>query len=147
MSASTRTGETPEQLTEIGALPIPDPNMLDDDLKKYMAICEEKLGHIPNVVKVFSLRPAKLRTFIAKYNEMMLSDDPGLSRLEREMIAVIVSCVKSRGSSAASDVNMMLPLPRLATSFSRAASTSWSVPSPMTLTVMSDTAHFLSSAL
>ena len=39
-----------------------------------MAICEEKLGHIPNVVKVFSLRPAKLRTFIAKYNEMMLSD-------------------------------------------------------------------------
>ena len=93
MSASTRTGETPEQLTEIGALPIPDPNMLDDDLKKYMAICEETLGHIPNVVKVFSLRPAKLRTFIAKYNEMMLSDDSGLSRLEREMIAVIVSCV------------------------------------------------------
>jgi uncharacterized peroxidase-related enzyme len=91
--ANERTGETPEQLTEIGALPIPDPDTLDDDIKKYMAICEEKLGHIPNVVKVFSLRPAKLRTFIAKYNEMMLSDESGLSRLEREMIAVVVSCV------------------------------------------------------
>jgi len=93
MTASTHTGETPQQLTEIGALPIPDPDMLDDDIKKYMAICEDKLGHIPNVVKVFSLRPAKLRTFIAKYNEMMLSDDSDVTRLEREMIAVVVSCV------------------------------------------------------
>ena len=56
-----------------------------------MQICEDKLGHVPNVVKVFSLRPAKLRTFIAKYNEMMLSDETDLSRLEREMIAVVVS--------------------------------------------------------
>jgi len=93
MSDNKGVGETPKQLTEIGALPIPDPDMLDDDIKKYMAICEDKLGHIPNVVKVFSLRPAKLRTFIAKYNEMMLSDDSDVSRLEREMIAVVVSCV------------------------------------------------------
>ena len=93
MNDNKGVGETPKQLTEIGALPIPDPDMLDDDIKKYMAICEDKLGHIPNVVKVFSLRPAKLRTFITKYNEMMLSDDSDVSRLEREMIAVVVSCV------------------------------------------------------
>ena len=92
MSSPEQTGETPQQLTEIGALPIPDPKTLDEDLQKYMEVCEEKLGHIPNVVKVFSLRPAKLRTFIAKYNEMMLSDETKLSRLEREMIAVVVSC-------------------------------------------------------
>ena len=92
MSSSNNTRETPEQLTEVGALPIPDPNTLDEDLQKYMAVCEEKLGHVPNVVKVFALRPAKLRTFIAKYNEMMLSDETNLSRLEREMIAVVVSC-------------------------------------------------------
>ena len=83
MSSPEQTGETPQQLTEIGALPIPDPKTLDEDLQKYMEVCEEKLGHIPNVVKVFSLRPAKLRTFIAKYNEMMLSDETKLSRLER----------------------------------------------------------------
>ena len=92
MSSPDHTGETPQQLTEIGALPIPDPKTLDEDLQKYMEVCEEKLGHIPNVVKVFALRPAKLRTFIAKYNEMMLSDETKLSRLEREMIAVVVSC-------------------------------------------------------
>ena len=92
MSPPKSTHETPEQLTEIGALPVPGPETLDDDLKKYMDVCQEKLGHIPNVVKVFSLRPAKLRTFIDKYNEMMLSDDTGLTRLEREMIAVVVSC-------------------------------------------------------
>ena len=46
---------------------------------------------VPNVIKAFSLRPEKLRTFIAKYNELMLSDDSPLTRLEREMIAVVVS--------------------------------------------------------
>jgi uncharacterized peroxidase-related enzyme len=93
MTDIKRTGEVPEQLTEIGALPIPEPDTLDEDLQKYMSICEDKLGHVPNVVKVFSLRPTKLRTFITKYNEMMLSDDTDLTRLEREMIAVVVSCV------------------------------------------------------
>ena len=93
MTSRNHIGETLEQIDGIGALPVPDPKTLDDDLQKYMDICEEKLGHIPNVIKVFSLRPEKLRTFIAKYNEMMLSDESGLSRLEREMIAVVVSCV------------------------------------------------------
>ena len=68
MSPPKSTRETPEQLTEIGALPVPEAETLDEDIKKYMDVCQEKLGHIPNVVKVFSLRPAKLRTFIAKYN-------------------------------------------------------------------------------
>ncbi len=86
------SGEVPEQLTSIGALPIPDPETLDEDLQKYLDVCQEKLGHVPNVMKVFSLRPAKMRTFIAKYNELMLSSDTRLSRLEREMVAVVVSC-------------------------------------------------------
>lgn len=83
--------ETEPQLTHISKLPIPDPQTLDEDLKKYFRVCEEKLGLVPNVIRAFSLRPEKLRTFIAKYNELMLSDETGLSRLEREMIAVVVS--------------------------------------------------------
>ena len=83
--------ETPEQLQRISGLPIPDPESLPEDLQKYMAVCEDKLGIVPNVIKAFSLRPEKLRTFIAKYNELMLSDDSSLTRLEREMIAVVVS--------------------------------------------------------
>ena len=87
-----RTGEVPEQLTRVSALPVPDPGTLDEDLQKYLQVCEDKLGHVPNVMKVFSLRPSKMRTFIAKYNELMLTDETRLTRLEREMTAVVVSC-------------------------------------------------------
>ena len=85
------TEETPAQLQRISGLPIPDPDTLPEDLQKYMAVCLDKLGMVPNVIKAFSLRPEKLRTFIAKYNELMLSDGSPLTRLEREMIAVVVS--------------------------------------------------------
>ncbi|NBB82784.1 MAG: peroxidase-related enzyme [Alphaproteobacteria bacterium] len=63
---------------------------LDDDLRAYFDKCRDKLGLVPNVLKAYALRPAKLRTFIALYNELMLGDS-GLSKLEREMIAVVVS--------------------------------------------------------
>ncbi|MAO92931.1 MAG: alkylhydroperoxidase [Rhodospirillaceae bacterium] len=76
---------------KIHALPVPDEATLDPDLQKYFAICREKLGLLPNVLKAYSFRPARLRKFIDSYNEIMLSEGP-LSKLEREMIAVTVSC-------------------------------------------------------
>ncbi len=84
--------ETLPQLQEMSKLPVPDPDTLDEDIQKYMAVCEEKLGLVPNVIRAKALRQESLRTFISKYNQLMLSDDSGLSRLEREMIAVVVSC-------------------------------------------------------
>ena len=72
--------ETPAQLQRISALPIPDPQTLPEDLQKYMTVCEDKLGMVPNAIKAFSFRPEKLRTFIAKYNELMLSDGSSLTR-------------------------------------------------------------------
>ena len=83
--------ETPDQLQHISKLPVPEIASLDEDLQKYMRICTEKLGLIPNVIRAFALRPEKLRTFIGKYNELMLGEDALLTRLEREMIAVVVS--------------------------------------------------------
>ncbi len=71
-------------------LPVPDPAGLDSDLQDYFAKCVEKLGLVPNVLKAYSFRPAKLRNFISLYNELMLGDS-GLSKLDREMIAVVVS--------------------------------------------------------
>lgn len=85
------TRETPPQLQHISKLPVPEIDTLDEDIQKYMRVCEEKLGLVPNVIRAFALRQNKLRNFIAKYNELMLGDDSGLSRLEREMIAVVVS--------------------------------------------------------
>ena len=67
-----------------------DLEALEDDLKAYLAKCEEKLGMVPNVLRAYALRPEKLRTFSRFYNEIMLGGS-GLSKLEREMIAVTVS--------------------------------------------------------
>ncbi len=71
-------------------LPMVDP--LPEDTQKYFDICQEKLGMIPNVLKAYAFDVEKLSTFTAMYNDLMLADS-GLSKLEREMIAVVVSSI------------------------------------------------------
>lgn len=71
-------------------LPMMDP--LPEATAKYFAICEEKLGLVPNVLKAYAFDVEKLNTFTALYNDLMLGES-GLSKLEREMIAVAVSAV------------------------------------------------------
>jgi len=71
-------------------LPMVDP--LPADTRKYFDVCEEKLGLVPNVLKAFAFDIAKLNAFSAMYNDLMLGDS-GLSKLEREMIAVVVSSI------------------------------------------------------
>ena len=78
------------QPDHISALPVPDPETLDEDLRALFAVCVEKLGIMPNVLRAYSLRPRKLRNFVAMYNELMLAPS-GLTKLEREMVAVVVS--------------------------------------------------------
>ena len=78
------------QPDHVSALGVPDPDGLDDDLKVIWAKCVEKLGFVPNVFNTYSLRPQRLRNFMTMYNEIMLSKS-GLSKLEREMVAVVVS--------------------------------------------------------
>src|ERR1700720_1532953 len=78
------------QPDHVSALPVADAATLDDDLKAVYAKCIEKLGFVPNVLQAYSLRPQKLRNFMAMYNELMLAPS-GLSKLEREMVAVVVS--------------------------------------------------------
>ena len=75
-------------------VPLPDPETLDEDTKKYFAICEEKLGLVPNVLRAYTGNIEKFRNFTAFYNTLMLDEEAcGLSMLEREMIAVVVSSV------------------------------------------------------
>ncbi|MEN2979065.1 peroxidase-related enzyme [Tistrella bauzanensis] len=89
--APTSTEERPLHLdTGVMALPIPDEAGNDDDIQAYYAKCREKLGMVPNVLQAYTLRPEKFRTFSRFYNELMLGDS-GLSKLEREMVAVVVS--------------------------------------------------------
>jgi uncharacterized peroxidase-related enzyme len=68
----------------------PSRTKLDPDMQKYFGICEQKLGFVPNVLEAYAFDAAKLRAFISMYNELMLAES-GLSKLEREMMAVVVS--------------------------------------------------------
>ncbi|MCG5242566.1 peroxidase-related enzyme [Azospirillum doebereinerae] len=78
------------QPDHVMALPVPDPSNLDADMAALFDKCTEKLGFVPNVLQAYSLRQKKLRNFALLYNELMLGES-GLSKLEREMIAVVVS--------------------------------------------------------
>ena len=78
------------QPDKIMDLTTPPESDLPSDLDPYWTKCREKLGFVPNVLRAYALRPQKLRNFMTTYNELMLGES-GLSKLEREMIAVVVS--------------------------------------------------------
>src|SRR5215470_15950312 len=61
-------------------------------MRAYFDKCMEKLGFVPNVLKAYAFDMPKLEAFVAMYNDLMLAPS-GLSKLEREMIAVAVSSV------------------------------------------------------
>ena len=71
-------------------LPVVDP--LPEATQKYFDICTEKLGLVPNVLQAYAFDIDKLNTFAALYNDLMLGDS-GITKLEREMIAVVVSSI------------------------------------------------------
>ena len=66
------------------------PEELTPEMAAYFAKCEEKLGFVPNVLKAYAFAMPKLSAFVAMYNDLMLAPS-GVSKLEREMIAVAVS--------------------------------------------------------
>lgn len=93
------------QPDHISALGVPGAETLPDDLKLIWQKCMDKLGYVPNVYSALSLKPQRLRDFMQMFNEIMLSDSQ-LSKLEREMIAVVVSsanrcyyCLVSHGAA------------------------------------------------
>jgi uncharacterized peroxidase-related enzyme len=88
-AASERPRAAAGDDTTITALALP-PAPLTAEMEAYFAKCEEKLGFVPNVLKAYAFDMAKLSAFVAMYNDLMLAPS-GLSKLEREMIAVAVS--------------------------------------------------------
>jgi uncharacterized peroxidase-related enzyme len=82
------------QPNRICALHLPEPARSDlkPDVQKYFAKCDEKLGFVPNVLRAYSFNAEKLSNFMNMYNELMLGPS-GLSKLEREMIAVVTSSI------------------------------------------------------
>ncbi|MEC7137846.1 MAG: peroxidase-related enzyme [Pseudomonadota bacterium] len=74
------------------ALDLPQLDPLPAATQKYFDICTDKLGMVPNVLQAHAFSIEKLNAFTGLYNELMLADS-GLTKLEREMIAVVVSSI------------------------------------------------------
>ncbi len=84
-ATKTKTGKK----AKIIALDLPSV-ALDAEIEAYFAKCREKIGFVPNVLLAYTHDLAKLKAFMGMYNDLMLAPS-GLSKLEREMIAVTVS--------------------------------------------------------
>jgi uncharacterized peroxidase-related enzyme len=76
----------------IHALNLPQADPLPPETQRYFDICVEKLGFVPNVLAAYAFDVDKLNAFTGMYNDLMLGES-GLSKLEREMIAVVVSSI------------------------------------------------------
>jgi uncharacterized peroxidase-related enzyme len=94
----------PRRDHDVMALKLP-PAKLSPAMAAFFKLCEEKLGFVPNVMTAFSFDMAKLEAFVAYRNDLMLGNS-GLSALEREMIATVVSaqnrcfyCITVHGAS------------------------------------------------
>jgi uncharacterized peroxidase-related enzyme len=72
------------------ALDLPAVEPLPERTQAYFDKCVEKIGFVPNVLRAHAFDIAKLDAFAALYNDLMLAPS-GLSKLEREMVAVAVS--------------------------------------------------------
>jgi uncharacterized peroxidase-related enzyme len=88
----------------ISRLRVPEEQTLPEDIQELYTKNREKPGFVPNVFQAYSLRPQQLRGFIALYDSIMEAES-GLTKAEREMIAVAVSaenhcfyCLVSHGA-------------------------------------------------
>ena len=77
----------------------------EEQVKNYLEIVQQKMGFTPNVLAAFAKFPKQFEGFTKLYNALMLGES-GLTKLEREMIAVTVSsenhcfyCLVAHGSA------------------------------------------------
>jgi uncharacterized peroxidase-related enzyme len=85
--------------------PHPELKDLPDDIRTKVLEVQEKAGFAPNVFLALARRPAEWRAFFAYHDALMLKEDSGLSKGEREMIVTATSaanqclyCVVAHGA-------------------------------------------------
>jgi uncharacterized peroxidase-related enzyme len=88
----------------ISCFPIPDVATLPEDIRERLETTAQKVGFIPNVMRVLARRPAEFRAFMA-YHDAIMDGESGLTKAEREMIVVATSnanqcqyCVVAHGA-------------------------------------------------
>ncbi|MBS7350077.1 MAG: peroxidase-related enzyme [Comamonas sp.] len=71
--------------------PYPALEILPEDIRQRILEIQEKAGFIPNVFLGLARRPAEWRAFFAYHDALMLNEDSGLTKGEREMIVTATS--------------------------------------------------------
>ena len=89
----------------ISRWPIPELKDLPEDLRARILDVQAKAGFVPNVFLGFAHRPEEARAFFAWHDALLLKEDSGLTKAEREMIIVATSgannclyCVVAHGA-------------------------------------------------
>ncbi|XP_065122620.1 uncharacterized protein [Paramisgurnus dabryanus] len=90
-SSASHTHYSSSSTEGISRYPVPNKKNLPFDIVKLMDEVEEKDGFLHNVFKVLSHRPAEFRPFFSLYNAIMNKETGGLSKADRELIAVATS--------------------------------------------------------
>ena len=85
--------------------PAPEIKDLPEDIRTKVLEVQEKAGFVPNVFLTLARRPAEWRAFFAYHDALMLREDSGLTKGEREMIVTTTSaanhclyCVVAHGA-------------------------------------------------
>ena len=85
--------------------PLPELSELPADIRERIVQVQEKSGFVPNVFLAFARRPAEWRAFFAYHDALMLNEESGLSKGDREMIVTTTSaanqclyCVVAHGA-------------------------------------------------
>ena len=75
--------------------PLPELTDLPADLQQRILEVQEKSGFIPNVFLALARRPAEWRAFFAYHDALMLREDSGLTKGDREMIVTTTSAANN----------------------------------------------------
>ena len=75
--------------------PHPEFHDLPEDIRAKVLELQEKAGFVPNVFLALARRPAEWRAFFAYHDALMLKEDSGLCKGDREMIVTTTSAANS----------------------------------------------------
>lgn len=75
--------------------PVPELKDLPEDIRSKVLEVQEKAGFVPNVFLGLARRPAEWRAFFAYHDALMLREDSGLTKGDREMIVTATSAANN----------------------------------------------------
>ena len=85
----------PDTSTPTSRYPAPELKDLPGDIQAKILEIQEKAGFVPNVFLGLARRPAEWRAFFAYHDALMLREESGLTKGDREMIVTTTSAANN----------------------------------------------------